>query len=86
MSRNSSNIQQNETSDQEINFDIENLIEVRKKYPKNPLIGYLNINSIRNKIVYLKVLLEKAPFDNLCIDETKLDSSFQNHLFHLADY
>ena len=78
--------QQNETSDQEINIDIENLIKLRNTYPKNPLIGYLNINSLRNKIGGLQVLLDKAPLDILCIDETKLDASFPDHLFQLADY
>ena len=78
--------QQNETSDQEINIDIENLIKLRNTYPKNLLIGYLNINSLRNKIGCLQVLLDKASLDILCIDETKLDASFPDHLFQLADY
>ena len=36
--------------------------------------GYLNINSIRNKIVQLTDTCKTSPTKLLCIDETKLDS------------
>ena len=31
--------------------DLQILRKLRLKYPRNPLIGYLNINSFRNKII-----------------------------------
>ena len=31
--------------------DVQVLCKLRLKYPRNPHIGYLNINSLRNKIV-----------------------------------
>ena len=57
---------------------IDDLIKLRKNYSKNPILGYLNINSIRNKIIYLRKLVSKAPIDIFCIDETKIDESFPN--------
>ena len=36
-----------------IDSDLEVLAKLRRDYPSNPMIGYLNINSIRNKIVQL---------------------------------
>ena len=50
---------------------ISKLIELRNKYPNNPIIGYLNINSLRNKIIDLREIMTKAPLDIVCIDETK---------------
>ena len=52
---------------------VSELIELRNKYPNKPIIGYLNINSLRNKIVDLREIMSKAPLDIVCIDETKLD-------------
>ena len=52
------------------------LMKTRKMYQKNPLIGYLNINSVRTKILSLNEILHKAPIDILCIDESKLDETF----------
>ena len=52
--------------------------KTRKTYEKNVIIGYLNINSLRTKILNLKEILHKAPIDMLCIDETKLDEFMLN--------
>ena len=51
---------------------MEGLIILRKLYTNNPIIGYLNINSLRDKITQLREVYWKAPIDLLCIDETKL--------------
>ena len=32
-------------------LDIDGLIKVRNSYPNNPIIGYLNINALPNKII-----------------------------------
>ena len=50
------------------------------------MIAYLNINSIRNKIDFLREICKKAPFDILCVDETKIDSSFPDAQFHIEGY
>ena len=66
-----------------IKLDIDGLIKVRNTYPNNPIIGYLNINTLQNKIISLREIIAKAPLDVFCFDETKLDDSFPNsHLFY----
>ena len=39
---------------------VSGLIELRKKYPNNSTIGYLNINSLRNKIIDLREIMGKV--------------------------
>ena len=57
-------------------MSLEGLINLRKTYQNNPLIAYLNIDTLSEKIISLKEILKKAKIDVLCIDETKLDFSF----------
>ena len=52
------------------------IMKTRKMYKQSPIIGYLNINSLRSKILNLKVILHKAPINILCIDEIRLDETF----------
>ena len=40
------------------------------------MIGYLNINTLRDKIISFRDITQKSPIDILCIDKTKLDKSF----------
>ena len=54
---------------------LDNLYHLRKQYPKNIIISYLNINSIRNKLNDLKALVVDS-VDILCIAESKLNESF----------
>ena len=68
------------------NLDIEGLINLRKFYTNNPIIEYLNINSLRNKITRLREVCRKAPIDFICIDETKLDASFPDAQFRTEGY
>ena len=49
-------------------------------------MGYLNINTLRNKITSLREIIAKAPLDVFCVDETKLDDSFPNSQFILEDF
>ena len=50
------------------------------------MIGYLNINSLRNKIDYLRDICNKFPLEIFCTDETKIDSSFPDAQFHIDGY
>ena len=50
------------------------------------MIGQLNINSIRNKIVELTGICKTSPIEILCIHKTKLDSSFPNAQVHLPEH
>ena len=52
----------------------------------NPLITYLNINSLRNKVIDLGEILKDLPLDYIVISETKLDESFPNSQFKLNGY
>ena len=62
------------------------LCKLRLKYPRNPLAGYLNINSLRNKIIDIQRLIGRLQLDYFVISETKLDSSFPSAQFHIVDY
>ena len=49
-------------------------------------IGYLSINSLRNKLIDLREIMSKVSLDIACIDETKLDESFPDSQFHIENY
>ena len=68
------------------NFDLHDLVNLRKDYENNPIIGYVNINHLTNKIDYLKKICSKSPTYILCIDETKLDSSYPYAQFEIPGY
>ena len=42
----------------------------RRQYLNNPLIGYLNINSVRNKIADLQIFMQNILLDDLALSET----------------
>ena len=58
----------------------------RLKYPNNLLIGYLNINSLRNKIIDVREVIEKLSLDYFVISEIKLDKSFPSAHFNVSNY
>ena len=66
--------------------DIDGFINFRKAYQNNPLIEYININSLREKIICLREILSKASIYILCVDKTKLDASFPDHQFKISGY
>ena len=66
--------------------DLQVLHHERLKHNKNPMIGYLNINSLRNKLTDLKVILKYLSLDYFILSETKLDESFPNAQFTLDGY
>ena len=76
----------NKAKNTNYNLDIEELINLRKLYTNNLIIGYLNINSLRNRITELRKVCRKAPIVLLSIDETKLDASFPDAQFHIEGY
>ena len=53
---------------------------------ENPLFGYLNINSLRNKIVDLREIISVLGLDYFVISETKLDSSYPSAQFKIKNY
>ena len=65
---------------------LQQLQEDRLKHRKNPLIGYLNINSLRNKITDLRVIMKTLSLDYLILSETKIDESFPTSQFNVEGY
>ena len=52
----------------------------------NPLVAYLNINSLGEKINQLREIRKESPIDIWCVDETNLDSSYPDAQFQINDY
>ena len=63
---------------EDLNFDL-------SKYSNNPVLSYININSIRNKLNMLSMLL-KNKVGILAIAETKIDETFSTNQFLLDNY
>ena len=63
----------------------EEMKKLRLKYPKKVIIGYININSIRNKFENFSQMLGDK-FDIVTIAETKLNSSFPSSQFKLTGF
>ena len=61
------------------------LQQLRLAYPKNVSLGYININSIRNKLGDLCSIVGND-IDVLCIAETKLDPSFPTANYMINGY
>ena len=64
---------------------LEELYNLRAFYPKNIILSYINVNSIRNKLDDLKFLLGKS-LDIICISETKLDETFLTAQFAIDGF
>ncbi len=70
----------------DFSVDLQNLFELRTQYHNHPIIGFLNINSIRYKIIDLRIIIERFLPDILVIEETKLSSEFNNNAFLINNY
>ena len=67
-------------------MDLDGLNKLSKEHQNNPIIGYLKINSLCNKINDLRKICWKTQIHVLCVDETKLDESFPDAQFHIEDH
>ena len=74
------------TSKNNMDLDIDGLIYLRVNNRFNSIVGYLNINSLRNKIDDLHAVCKKVQINILCIDETKLDDSFPDRQSKINGY
>ena len=63
-------------------LDLDGLNKLSKEHQNKQIIGYLNINSLRNKTNDLRKICRKSEIHVLCTDETKLDESFPDAQFH----
>ena len=77
---------QGSAKDVPMSIDTIEATRVRIANPKNALIGYLNINHIRNKVGDLKELTDRLSPTILGISETKLDTSFPNASLYIENY
>ena len=70
-------ISSNQEFNLKLNLDLflDDPLRVKETYSNKPIIGYMNINSIRNKFWALCETSKKEPIDISCLDKSKLDSS-----------
>ena len=67
-------------------MDLGKLKELQGKNLKNPFLCYLNINSIRNKIVDLRYVLAQTGIELLAVSETKFSENFPDAQFYVEGY
>ena len=60
--------------------------DFRLKYPRNSLIAYLNINSLRNKIIDHREIISYLQLDYYVLSETKINNSFPSAQFDMSGY
>ena len=56
------------------------------KFHNNPLLGYLSIKSLRNKVTDLRIIFKGLSLDYFVLSGTKLDESFPTAQFTLEGY
>ena len=61
------------------------LIKPRKENPNSPNIAYLNLNSLREKIISLREICLKSFIDILCVDDDSYPILIRMHNFILMD-
>ena len=66
--------------------DLQILQDDRIKYHNNPLLGYLKINSLRNKVTDLRIIFKDLSLDYFVLSEAKLDESFPTVQFTSEGY
>ena len=59
---------------------------LKSKFRNNPIISYLNINHLRNKIVDLRPIMRDLEPTVLAIAETKLNDSYPSSQFRVDGY
>ena len=58
---------------------------LRNKHPKNALLRYLNVNSLRNKFEFINELTRDT-FDIFLVTKSKLDPTVSENRFSLSCY
>ena len=66
--------------------DLQILKDAILNSPKNLVIAKLNLNSLKNKINDLRILIQDIPLDYFVLSEAKLDKSFPTAQFHIPGY
>ena len=58
----------------------------RRRYISDLVFTHVNINCFRHKYPFIRDMLNKQSVDLLAISESKLDNSFTDSQFQVADY
>ena len=66
----------------EMDADLHKLKLIKKAHLNNPIIGYLNLNSLRNKMHKVRELFGDLSLDYFVLAETKLMMSFPIYSFY----
>ena len=66
--------------------DLEDFRKCKLQYPRNLVIGYLNVNNLTNEIAELRENISGISLDCFIISETELDNSFPFAQFHINGY
>ena len=66
--------------------ELQILLKDRERHCKNPLIGYLKINTLRNKIIDMRIILQGLQLNCFVLSEIKLDKRFPTRQFRLSRY
>ena len=66
--------------------DLHKLNLIKKAHLNNPIIGYLNLNSLRNKIHEVREFFGDLLLDYFVLAETKINDEFPNSQFLLENY
>ena len=82
-SESSSNLSIKESVDYDIFGEVKALRNINRK---RPVIGYLNINSVRYKFTELRQIFDDKLVDIFTISETKIDNSFCDNIFSVEGY
>ena len=69
-----------------LQHDLQMLRNERLEFNKNPLVSYLNINSLRNKIIGLKEIIQYLNLDYFVSSETRIVSTFPSAEFAIDNY
>ena len=66
--------------------DLQILQDDRDKFHNNPLLGYLNINSLQSKVTDVRLIFKDLSLDYFVFSESKLDESFPFAQFSSEGY
>ena len=64
-------------------IDLTNLMSLKGDNLKNPFLCYVNINSLRHKIVDLRQFLEQTGIEIVAVSETKFSDEFPDSKFFI---
>ena len=65
---------------------LDELVQLRRNYPKNNIIAHLNINSMKTKYIIATEMLHQKLLDSLIIGESKIDDTYSDAIFDVNGY